>query len=377
MDGQKSRRRTAVALWIADAAVFCVSVAVAVALLLSYAAPYVNPNATGWLAFAGLAAPFLYVGNIVLLLYWTVRWKPVAFFLAAVALLGVGHVTKFYRPQIGRTYEQPRVAGTFRVLSYNVEGFFGRDSLGKRENRMDTVAAFIREMDPDVVCLQEFETNYLNPPERFDGALEAWKYKQLFLETDEQKRSGRGLAVYSKYPLLRRGGIRYPDSRNSSMWVDVAIHRDTLRVYNNHLQSTQVSEDDREYLGAMTKLADTLTDERAKSILRKLDRNFKVRATQADSVARFIHDGRPRVVVCGDFNDTPMSYTYRRMRGDLVDAFSRRGHGAINTYRGLLGVFRIDYLFHSDDMETVAYDSELPLWSDHNPVIVDLKFRSR
>lgn len=62
------------------------------------------------------------------------------------------------------------------------------------------------------------------------------------------------------------------------------------------------------------------------------------------------------MIVCGDFNDTPMSYTYRRMRGDFIDAFKRKGQGMVFTYRRLMGVLRIDYLFHSDDFETV----ELP-----------------
>ena len=148
------------------------------------------------------------------------------------------------------------------------------------------------------------------------------------------------------------------------MWADVIVHRDTVRVYNNHMQSTQISEDDKQFLGAMAAVPDSARDDRAKGIVRKLVRNFRVRATQADSV-----------IVCGDFNDTPMSYTYRRLRGDLTDAFARKGRGMIYTYRGFLGVFRIDYLFHSDDFETVDYDSEQPLWSDHNPVIVDLKLR--
>lgn len=159
------------------------------------------------------------------------------------------------------------------------------------------------------------------------------------------------------------------------MWADVIVHRDTVRVYNNHMQSTQISEDDKQFLGAMAAVPDSARDDRAKGIVRKLVRNFRVRATQADSVAGFIHDGTPRVIVCGDFNDTPMSYTYRRLRGDLTDAFACKGRGMIYTYRGFLGVFRIDYLFHSDDFETVDYDSEQPLWSDHNPVIVDLKLR--
>ena len=153
------------------------------------------------------------------------------------------------------------------------------------------------------------------------------------------------------------------------------MHRDTLRVYNNHMQSTQVNESDREYLSGTGLSADSLGDERLKDILRKLGRNFRVRAAQADSIAGIIHDGTPRVIVCGDFNDTPMSYTYRQLRGDLKDAFCEKGRGIIFTYRGLLGVFRIDYLFHSNDLATVGYDSEQPQWSDHNPVLVDLKLR--
>lgn len=121
------------------------------------------------------------------------------------------------------------------------------------------------------------------------------------------------------------------------MWADVIMHRDTLRVYNNHMQSTQVNESDREYLSGTGLSADSLGDERLKDILRKLGRNFRVRAAQADSIAGIIHDGTPRVIVCGDFNDTPMSYTYRQLRGDLKDAFCEKGRGIIFTYRGLLG----------------------------------------
>lgn len=377
MFGRKGNggRRGAV-LWVADAVSMVLSCLVAAALLLSYAAPHVDPDSVLWFAFLGMAAPFLWVADVVLMLYWVLRWKPVSLVLAVAALAGAGHVTKFYRPSPGRVYsEQKRETGTLRVMSYNVEGFFGNDSLGQRGNQMDAVTAFIREVDPDIVCLQEFEINHVNPFGRFEDSLPEWKYKALFLRNDDVSAGGLGLAVYSKYPLMRRGGIRYPDSNNASMWVDVAVRRDTIRLYNNHMQSTQVDRSDREYLGTMKVLTDSLGEDRTRSILHKLGRNFKVRAAQADSVAEKIHDGTPRVIVCGDFNDTPMSYTYRRMRGDLTDAFSRKGRGAVYTYRGLLGIFRIDYLFHSDDFETVDYLSERPQWSDHYPVIVDLKLK--
>ena len=159
------------------------------------------------------------------------------------------------------------------------------------------------------------------------------------------------------------------------MWADIAIHRDTLRIYNNHLQTTQVNEQDKAYWGTGQVLSDSTREERFRDILGKLGRNFKVRADQVDSVSQIIHDGTPRVVVCGDFNDTPMSYTYRKMRENFDDAFCEKGRGVIATYRGLLGVFRIDYLFLSDDLVTLHYNAEQIRWSDHNPVVVDLKFR--
>ena len=124
---QKEHRRHGILLGVADGVVFLISVALAVLLMLAYAAPRVDPHDSLWFAYLGLAAPFLYLANLVLMLYWTVRWKWIAVGLAAVAVIGLGHVSKFFRPAFGKAYEQVRQPGSFRVLSYNVEGFFGRD----------------------------------------------------------------------------------------------------------------------------------------------------------------------------------------------------------------------------------------------------------
>lgn len=372
-EDQKRKRYAGLLLKILDVVTVVVSMVIAVGVILSYMAPYVNPNDTLWFAFLGLSAPFLYAANLVLMLYWIVRWRWIAVVLTLVALLGLGHVPKFFKPVFSRTYQQMRQPGTIRILSYNVEGFWGKDSLGIRENQMEEIANYVKTVNPDIICMQEFELNRINTRAQFDAILEPWKYSTFFFTTGSADGNGRGLAVYSKYPVIKRGGIHYPESANASMWVDVILHRDTLRIYNNHMQTTQVNDMDREYLNPHTE--DSLGHEHMKDILRKLGRNFQIRASQADSVANFIHDGTPRVVVCGDFNDTPMSYTYQRMRGDLNDAFCREGRGLIYTYRGLLAVFRIDYLFLSDDLVTVNYDGEQPHWSDHNPVLVDLRFK--
>ena len=371
------KRKTGAVLWTADAAVFVLSVAVAGLLLASYAAPYVDPNRVIWFAFLGLVAPFLYVANGLLTLYWVLRWKSMAIVMGAVLLLGAGHVTKFFRPELRRDYQQSRTEGTLRILSYNVGGFLG-DRNGQRVNQMNDVTAYIREENPDIICLQEYEVNRLHPRHNFDDSLEAWKHRAVFYTfgADQAQENGWGLAVYSKYPIVSKAGIRYPESTNASLWVDVVVHRDTIRVFNNHLQTTQIDRGDKDFIENEA-FGDSSRNDKVKGILRKLKRNFQKRALQADSVARFIHDGTSNVVVCGDFNDTPMSYTYHTMRGGFVDAFQRKGRGLVVTYKGLFGVLRIDYIFHSKDFETVSYEAAHPEWSDHNPVIVELKLKQK
>ncbi len=286
---------------------------------------------------------------------------------------GTRECGQIFPAAVGKTYEQPREEGTIRILSYNVGGFWG-NTVGKPESKMRAIAEYIRAEDPDVVCMQEYEVNYINRRAVLDSLLEPLKYKAVYFAQTIRDNGGWGIAVYSKYPIVGKDHMVFPESQNSAMWVDIAVRKDTIRVFNNHLQTTQIDENDRKFLRTEP-LSDTLRNDKAKGIARKLKRNFMKRAEQADSVALRIHDGTPRVIVCGDFNDTPMSYTYRRMRGDFIDAFKRKGQGMVFTYRRLMGVLRIDYLFHSDDFETVSYRSEQPEWSDHNPVIVDVRLK--
>ncbi len=358
---------------IVDAVIFLVTVAVGAALLLSYFAPHVDPNRVVWFAFLGLVAPFLYVGNVLLMLYWILRWKGIVLLPIMLMLIGLLHVGKYFRPQFQREYEPvPRADGTLRILSYNVGGFWGKEA-GTDVSRMAQIADYIAEENPDILCMQEYEVNHVNTRAYFDSVMEPLRYKAVYYAI-QGKESGWGLAVYSRYRILDKGHISFPESTNSAMWVDILVRRDTIRVFNCHLQTTQVNEQDKDFLRSQA-FADTLSQDKAKGIARKLARNFRKRAVQADSLALHIHDGTPRVIVCGDFNDTPMSYTYGRMRGDLKDAFQQKGRGVIYTYRGLLGLFRIDYLFHSEEFETVDYQTEQPAWSDHNPVVVDLKLK--
>lgn len=355
-----------------DIVLILLTIAVALATLLSYIAPTVDPNTSLFFPFLGLIAPFLYIVNALLMLLWVIRWRPIAFVPLAVLLIGIGQVNKYYRPGFSKKYDESvREAGTVRIMTYNVAGFWSYGD-SPRKNTMEDIKDYIREQNPDIICFQEFEINSKYALEDFNEGMDDWKYNQISYVKGDGKPTGWGIAVFSKYPLTNRESIRHPSTNNSSTVADVIVRRDTIRIFNNHLQTTQVSEDDRDFLDYEA-LYDTDRNDKAMNIARKLIRNFRVRAVQADSIALRIHESDRSVIVCGDFNDTPSSYTYRTIKGDLTDAFRTKGQGTVSTYKELWGLFRIDYIFHSKDYVTVRYYSDDLPWSDHDPVIVDIK----
>lgn len=358
---------------IIDFIVFIVTVVALFALAMAYLSPYINPNRVIWFSFFGLAAPAIYIFNVVLMLYWVIRWKTTALIVFVFLLVGMGNVSKFVKPGVSKHYQEEKVSGALKILSYNVGGFYGTEN-DMKINQSAKIAQFIEEADPDIICFQEYEVNGANRAV-LDSTLANWKYKTTAFALGDGVGYGWGLAIYSKYPIRKPHHLNYPNSTNSSMWADIIVHRDTIRLYNNHLQTTQIDEKDRNFIASSEVLVDSARNDKAKGIARKLKRNFEVRADQVDSIKSFIHDGTPHVIVCGDFNDTPMSYTYHEMKGDLIDSFRRKGRGMVSTYRGLFGVFRIDYIFHSKDFETVSYEVIEHEWSDHNPVMVTLKIK--
>lgn len=149
---------------------------------------------------------------------------------------------------------------------------------------------------------------------------------------------------------------------------------DTIRIFNNHLHSTAITVHDDKYLSEHQFLTDTAGGAKIKNIFRRFRDNSMLRAAQADTIARAIAATPGCKIVCGDFNDTPMSYAYRVMAQDLDDAFRASGKGYSYTFRGFMDVLRIDYVLYSEDLECldyqVLYDVDL---SDHYPVVVRLR----
>lgn len=365
---REKRRPRSGAMVIVDALMFLLTLVTAVLMAFTLLVPYINPGAVWFLPLLGLAAPATYVLTVLSALYWIIRWR---WFYAGVMLvlvvLGLFDVSLFYKPEFRRNYgEASYDRSVFKVLTYNVRSFYGE----KGQSSADDVLRLIVEQDPDVVCLQEFNTRLAEQSEQL--ALLDEKYESVLFGRTQAPDSvyGASLAIYSKYHILRSGMVLAP---GESVWADVLMGDDTVRIFNNHLRSTAIKASDDDFISNHKYLSDTAREVKIRSIVARLRENSALRAAQVDSIAWQQSQTRTRRIVCGDFNDTPMSYVYRTMADGLNDAFRKAGAGYSYTFRGFLNILRIDYVLSSDGFETHSYEV-LPVdYSDHRPVVVRLR----
>jgi serine/threonine protein kinase len=179
------------------------------------------------------------------------------------------------------------------------------------------------------------------------------------------------LRTYSRYPIIASGSISGA-GRGTSQWLDVIVRNDTLRIFNNHLYTMNISAGDSEDIASGTILND---GGRMRSIVDRIANNSSIRASHVDTL-RMVIDNTPYAhVICGDFNDTPMSYVYGELIKGKKDAFVEGGSGFGYTFRPMYGTLRIDYILHSEGLDTKNYsvDTEVTL-SDHLPVTARVKF---
>lgn len=362
------KRRRSAAMWIVDLVMTLLTVVAGVTTVLTYFVPYVNPARVWFFPVLGLAAPAIYVASVILTLYWIIRWRWVrAGVMLVIVAAGIFKVSLFWRPEIRRSYAEEATyeRGAFKVMTYNVRSFYGENG----GSSVEDILRLIDAEDPDIICLQEFNARLAERCEEFALLGEEYEIAHFGRTQAPDSVYGSTLAILSKYRLLRSNTVLTP---SSSVWADVMVGDDTVRVFNNHLRSTAINARDNEFITSHRFLSDTARETKIRSIVTRLRENSVLRAAQVDSIAQVVSATRTRRIVCGDFNDTPMSYVYRTMARGLRDAFSECGSGYAHTFRGFYNMLRIDYVL-SGGFEPLSYEV-LPVdYSDHHPVVVRLK----
>ncbi len=331
---------------------------VILALILSYISVYIPPDRFWLPSFFGLAFPFIVLANIGFVIFWGIVKPRFMLFSLVAIVLGLGFINRYV--QIGsRKTEKEGI----KVVSYNVQNFTGKKVSDQKE-RASRIVDFLRSQNPDIICLQDVLLS--------DSRIFSLKKTVSNLESIEYYHFARtggsfGQVTFTRYPIVKKGEIRYKKSPNMAIYTDVLIGSDTVRIFNVHLQSYRI--DPRKYNIIDSPGIDDEKDLREiREIGGKLKKAFQMRAEQVREIRKLIDKTRYPIILCGDFNDTPVSYTYQNMRGDFDDAFVSSGRGLARTYIGKLPSFRIDNILHSDYFKSYNFRANNFKESDHLPV---------
>lgn len=250
----------------------------------------------------------------------------------------------------------------------------------KNKHSRREIFNMLNEQSPDIICFQEFY--HSDQPGGFNNAdtlIQFLPSKNIHVEytVTERQTDHWGMATLSRFPIVNRGRILFETSfNNACLFTDILIDSDTIRVYNIHLASVNLNYSDYKFIKHVQDSLITNGDkdiESSKNIFRHLKKAFIKRAQQTNVVAQHIQSSPYPVIVCGDFNDTPNSYTYQKIRGNLNDAFKKAGWGIGETYAGMIPLLRIDYVLYSDFFRAIEYQKIQETLTDHHPVIVYLQ----
>lgn len=261
-----------------------------------------------------------------------------------------------------------------KVLSYNTRVFNVYNHLGKKDKWKSTkdMTKWIVDGNFDIMCFQEFYYEPLNKNFNTIKNLKAKnKYNHYFYKTLTNRSDGQfGLAIFTKYKILNKGVINFNKKINNQIiYVDLKIKADTVRVYNCHLISNNLDDSEMPDSDNSTKK----NGSKIKKLASVLKKGFAKRANQIDSLIKDIDKCPYKIILCGDLNDLPYSYTYKKLKSNLDNCFEQKGNGMGFSYNGKIPFLRIDQIFVSEQIQTKSFVTHFKVkYSDHFPISTTL-----
>lgn len=361
-------------MFIINRIVFVFNTLAILALLASYIAPYISPDLIWPVAFAGLTFPALILINVLFIIYWLIFFNMKFLFSLAAIVIGWGHVTKFIQLNAKKTTEKSENA--ISVVSFNARYFGVMDGIKSEDE--DLFKDKLTRISPDVVCMQEMfvmhdvETSALH--QYFKSYFK--DYYKANVKVKDNRWHCDNMAILSKFPIINKGVVEHhPESYNYTIFADIVAFGDTFRIINTHLQSIKFEKREYEAVKKISIDNEKQDVEAYKNIVTKMKMAFLMRAKQTDSIADFISQSPYKIIVCGDFNDTPLSYAYKNIKGEMKDAFTEAGSGLGRTYVGSMPSFRIDYIMGDESFVFANYYAKAFDFSDHKMVSCEIRLK--
>ena len=331
-----------------DKLVFFFNSIAAAMLLLSYLLPYVAPKNFSLLSVLSLAVPLLIILNVLFFVYWLLKVKKQLLVSLVVLAFGYNYLGSLYKFSSSKKVADSE---NISVMNYNVRLFNLYDWIPEKNVEIKIVN-LIKQQQPDILSIQEY-----HPHQSVDLSFYPHKYEEL-----SGKRIKYGQAIFSKFPIVNSGSIEFPDTANNAIFADIVKGKDTIRVYNVHLESLRITQD-----------VEQLNTEDSERIFKSIGKTFVMQQFQSELFLLHKKSCEYPMIICGDFNNTPYSYVYRKIKGDLIDAFEEAGNGFGKTFNFKYFPIRIDYVLVDKAFTVNSFKTLDEKLSDHFPVIAEVK----
>jgi endonuclease/exonuclease/phosphatase family metal-dependent hydrolase len=335
-------------------------------LLLAAYSPYVMPEKYPLFSCAGLVFPLFLAANFCFLLFWLIFHYKFSS-LSLIALIICIPQIRIYFPLNPHSDDLP--TNRIKILSYNVMSFNNME----RVDGENPILQYIAKSNADIVCLQEYATSHSTEAnvnqDYIDNMMKSYPYRDI--TTVGKKGNNNKLALFSRFPIILSHRILYKSDYNGSVYYELVIEGDTVTLINNHLESNKLTAKDK---AIYEKFLDAPKTGKikvgARSLLYKFADASVLRATQARMVAHMIAKSPYRsIIVCGDFNDSPISYAHQLISHNLTDAYTQSGQGPGISYNQNKFYFRIDNILISNNLKSYNCTVDRSIKSsDHYPI---------
>ena len=319
---------------------FFINTLFAVVLLLSFLLPYISPKSFSLFAVISLFVPILYIGNFLFLVYWLLKLKKNLLLSLVVLAIGWFLSSPFYKFSDQKETSEKEL----KIMSFNVR-MFNFYKWNKDEKLVEKTLRFLEETAPDILAIQEY----------YHSSKINFSYPYQYIKT-KSRANKFGLAIFSKYPIIKYGSLDFKNSGNNIIFTDIVKNKDTIRVYNVHLESLKINPT-KEHFG----------EESNQKLIGRLQTTFKKQATQTEQFLAHEKNWKGKKIILGDFNNTAYSWVYRKIKSDKKDAFLETGNGFGKTFNYPFPM-RIDFILTSKEFKVNNFTKYKKKFSDHFPI---------
>jgi endonuclease/exonuclease/phosphatase family metal-dependent hydrolase len=355
-----------------------------VLFLLSCCNAFLHPDKWWLIALLAFFFPLFLILMLIFLIFWAFVSPRYLVISMICLLIGWKNIHAFFGFSLSGHDFTKKDSASIRIMTWNVRSWdeFTTKKIGASHHRLPMLE-LVGKQDADILCFQEFYEPADAAKSNIRFIQQQLQFPYFFFSKNFHYHTNKyetGVIIFSKYPIVDSSRAYFNSDiiqkTESLIAADINVNGKIIRVYTTHLQSVLFKQKDFRNVEIVRNAEDSIL-QASRSLAKKLKDALGLRGYQADTVRRKLDASPYPLIICGDFNDVPNSYTYFHIRGNLQDAFNAKNFGIGRTYIYISPTLRIDYIFPSNDFLIVQSMKLKSPYSDHNAVLTDLQIQGR